>query len=233
MARPYRPGRRGTEKCGRCRKQKRGVRAPCVLDPALPHGPCVPCRNAGLSAKRCGPRTLPGGKTQSPVKKPLAHWVRDSGAQAMDLDPEELNKSRPGHGLDLQAFISNAGVVMHAPVQLGHQPIALHVNTGAVCQVDTHFASQRYSSVSMERDAAIALTSEALKAFMPSADLATIMTAAIHAVNYVEQENCRLGMNPTKHDQATSAQNMPQDMGNPNIETNGNEFYGIFDWSAI
>jgi hypothetical protein len=37
------------------------LQAPCETPPEDPHGPCIPCRNAGRSTE-CGPRTLPGGR---------------------------------------------------------------------------------------------------------------------------------------------------------------------------
>jgi len=100
IVRGNRPGRAGSWLCARCRKGKRGQKAPCVKDLNDPDGPCVPCRKAGLTASACGPISLPPGR-MARLRAPrdlLGNWIPENHLR---LPPAPPPARRPEHGLDL------------------------------------------------------------------------------------------------------------------------------------
>jgi len=114
IVRGNRPGRAGSWLCARCRKGKRGQKAPCVKDLNDPDGPCVPCRKAGLTASTCGPISLPPSR-MAKLRAPqalLGNWIPENHLRLPLASPPA---HRPEHGLDLlggtDSAISDAATV--------------------------------------------------------------------------------------------------------------------------
>jgi hypothetical protein len=85
---PSRPGPRGKLKCDRCRRQKQGQRAPCVLDPDDPHGGCIPCKKSGRGSD-CGERKYP-----PPKNRPLGDKETEKRTEAwIEHIPPELKNA--------------------------------------------------------------------------------------------------------------------------------------------
>ena len=97
------------------------MKAPCVRDPNDPTGPCIPCKNARISANICGPSLPPRSRRNKAVPADLSNWRPD--AQAPPLSPP---KERPEHGLDQKALPSLIiGSFAGSVAALGAQEISL------------------------------------------------------------------------------------------------------------